>query len=82
MIRKKPVWDIELPNFKDVYFAITYGLLSKSKELNKDREFVCEETREEMLQRMQCEVKKCCCKGNKSFFESHECCKCQKCKEC
>lgn len=75
-------WDIEdkiyIQDFREVKLPFNYGLIFLSSEFQHP-EGEEEETREEMIERLLCEMKKCCnCQSNQSFGK----CKCDKCLEC
>ena len=77
-----PRGDIEknvfIQDYNQVVLPFNYGLIFLSTEFPHP-EGGKEETREEMLERLMCEMKKCCCNSGKTFLENEECSDCEKC---
>lgn len=70
--------NVYIQDYNDIQLAITYGLIFLSKEFPFQQYFE-EETRDEIIERLKCEMKKCCCGSKEPFLKGGEC---NYCKEC
>lgn len=72
---------IYIQDFSDVVLPFNFGLIFLSKEFPHP-EGEEEETREQVIERLICEMQKCCCGSGKPFLKNGKCTECDKCKEC
>lgn len=75
--REDIIEHIYIQDWNTTQTQYNFGMIFHSTEIDHPQ-YYCEETREEIKNRLEEEMNQCCCKGNTTFSEV-ECSECDKC---